>query len=76
MYVPLCPPLYVIPRAFVITDVHPGIYIQVDNDRGQWLYRGYLVGVRDGNMVGRWRDVLSPSDSHGYEGCFAMSRRR
>lgn len=49
---------------------------QVAGDRGKWLYRGYLVGTKDGNLAGRWRDTLSPAEVHGYEGCFGMSRRR
>lgn len=48
----------------------------VDNDRGRWLYRGYLVGNGNGNFAGRWRDTVSSIDNPGYEGCFAMSRRR
>ncbi|KAI0772434.1 hypothetical protein BD413DRAFT_545404 [Trametes elegans] len=48
----------------------------VDGDRGRWLYRGYMVGNAQGNLSGRWRDTLSPSDVPGYEGCFVMSRRR
>jgi len=30
----------------------------------------------DGHLVGRWRDTLSPINTHGYEGCFGMTRRR
>ncbi|KAF8816956.1 hypothetical protein BYT27DRAFT_7205344 [Phlegmacium glaucopus] len=48
----------------------------VDRDRGKWLYRGYLVGNAVGNFAGRWRDTLSPAGNPGYEGSFAMSRRR
>ncbi|KAF8064294.1 hypothetical protein FPV67DRAFT_1504325 [Lyophyllum atratum] len=48
----------------------------VDGDRGKWLYRGYLVGNVNANLAGRWRDTLTPTDIQGYEGCFAMSRRR
>jgi len=48
----------------------------VDGDRGKWLYRGYLVGNVNSNLAGRWRDTLTPTDIQGYEGCFAMSRRR
>ncbi|XP_006455662.1 hypothetical protein AGABI2DRAFT_210129 [Agaricus bisporus var. bisporus H97] len=48
----------------------------IDGDRGKWLYRGYLVGNVHGNLVGRWRDTLSPIEVSGYEGCFAMNRRR
>ncbi|KAG0706198.1 hypothetical protein DFH29DRAFT_980491 [Suillus ampliporus] len=48
----------------------------VEGDRGQWLYRGYLVGSINGSFSGRWRDTLSLPDSNGYEGCFVMSRRR
>ncbi|GLB44532.1 hypothetical protein LshimejAT787_1701590 [Lyophyllum shimeji] len=48
----------------------------VDGDRGKWLYRGYLVGNVKANLAGRWRDTLTPADTQGYEGCFAMSRRR
>ncbi|KAF5375424.1 hypothetical protein D9615_007937 [Tricholomella constricta] len=48
----------------------------VDGDRGKWLYRGYLVGNVNANLAGRWRDTLTPTDMQGYEGCFAMSRRR
>lgn len=49
---------------------------QVDGDRGRWLYRGFMVGNAEGNLSGRWRDTLSPSDVLGYEGCFVMSRRK
>lgn len=49
--------------------------LQVDGDRGKWLYRGYLVGNAFGRLAGRWRDTISPVDVDGYEGCFAMSRR-
>ncbi|KAG1797086.1 uncharacterized protein HD556DRAFT_1233823 [Suillus plorans] len=48
----------------------------VEGDRGQWLYRGYLVGSINGSLSGRWRDTLSLPDANGYEGCFVMSRRR
>jgi len=48
----------------------------VDGDRGKWLYRGYLIGNAEGHIAGRWRDTLSPANVPGYEGCFAMSRRR
>ncbi|KAG1773325.1 hypothetical protein EV702DRAFT_1243719 [Suillus placidus] len=48
----------------------------VEGDRGQWLYRGYLVGSINGSLSGRWRDTLSHPDANGYEGCFVMSRRR
>lgn len=47
-----------------------------EGDRGQWLYRGYLVGGINGSLSGRWRDTLSASNANGYEGCFVMSRRR
>lgn len=50
--------------------------IQVDGDRGRWLYRSYMVGNAEGNLSGRWRDTLSPPDVLGYEGCFVMSRRK
>ncbi|KAG5653549.1 hypothetical protein H0H81_012358 [Sphagnurus paluster] len=49
---------------------------EVDGDRGKWLYRGYIVGDKNANYSGRWRDTLTPVDIQGYEGCFAMSRRR
>jgi len=48
----------------------------IDDDRGKWLYRGYLVGDAVGNFAGRWRDTVSPAPTSGYEGSFAMSRRR
>ncbi|KAG2130356.1 hypothetical protein DEU56DRAFT_815559 [Suillus clintonianus] len=48
----------------------------VEGDRGQWLYRGYLVGSINGSLSGRWRDTLSLPEANGYEGCFAMRRRR
>ncbi|TCD67735.1 hypothetical protein EIP91_011977 [Steccherinum ochraceum] len=48
----------------------------VDGDRGKWLYRGYLVGDKNGNLSGRWRDTLTLPHVAGYEGCFVMSRRR
>jgi hypothetical protein len=50
--------------------------IQLDGDRGKWLYRGYFVGDEYGNYTGRWRDTLSPPEVLGYEGCFFMGRRR
>ncbi|EIN05279.1 hypothetical protein PUNSTDRAFT_116108 [Punctularia strigosozonata HHB-11173 SS5] len=50
--------------------------IYIDGDRGEWVYRGYLVGDAYGNLAGRWRDSLTPVGEQGYEGCFAMSRRR
>ncbi|KAJ7607347.1 hypothetical protein FB45DRAFT_948125 [Roridomyces roridus] len=48
----------------------------VDDDRGKWIYRGYLVGNVNSNLAGRWRDTLSPASVPGYEGCFIMARRR
>ncbi|KAF8483259.1 hypothetical protein JB92DRAFT_2799925 [Gautieria morchelliformis] len=41
-------------------------------DRGKWLYRGYLFGDR---FVGRWRDVLTPVSMVGYEGGFDLAQR-
>ncbi|THH07596.1 hypothetical protein EW145_g3269 [Phellinidium pouzarii] len=29
-----------------------------------------------GYIVGRWRDTLTPGETHGYEGAFALARRR
>ena len=49
---------------------------QVDDDRGRWLYRGYMIGDTNGNLSGRWRDTLTVPQEAGYEGCFVMSRRR
>ena len=43
--------------------------------RGLWLYRGFVVGGRDGHFVGRWRDTETDVDRHGYEGCFVLGRR-
>ena len=41
--------------------------------RGQWLYRGYLIG---GNkLVGRWRDTFTDLQHVGYEGPFTLTRR-
>ncbi|KAI0031790.1 hypothetical protein K488DRAFT_51318 [Vararia minispora EC-137] len=48
----------------------------IEGERGTWLYRGYLIGTKNGNLTGRWRDTLSPPDQLGYEGCFFMGRRR
>ncbi|OSX58008.1 hypothetical protein POSPLADRAFT_1049737 [Postia placenta MAD-698-R-SB12] len=48
----------------------------MNGDRGRWLYRCYMVGNTHGNLSGRWRDTLSPTDVPGYEGCFLMSRRK
>ena len=48
----------------------------MDGDRGKWLYRGYLAGNVYGNFVGRWRDTLTGPERPGYEGTFALSRRR
>lgn len=56
--------------------VESNMLLQVDGDRGKWLYRGYLVGNRNGNLAGRWRDTLTPANLSGYEGTFSMSRRR
>ncbi|KAF8266061.1 hypothetical protein EI94DRAFT_1772201 [Lactarius quietus] len=52
------------------------VSVQIDGDRGKWLYRGYFVGDVHGNFTGRWRDTLSPAEVLGYEGCFFMGRRR
>ncbi|KAF8583492.1 hypothetical protein K439DRAFT_1412011 [Ramaria rubella] len=41
-------------------------------ERGRWLYRGYLIG---GRFVGRWRDVMTPMDTIGYEGGFELIHR-
>ena len=58
---------------------------QTGGDRGRWLYRGYLVGEGegldgrgggDGYFAGRWRDTMTPAETYGYEGPFAMGRRR
>jgi len=51
-------------------------YVDDNTSRGKWLYRGYLVGNAVGNFAGRWRDTVSPALIFGYEGSFAMSRRR
>ena len=56
--------------------VESNTFLQADGDRGKWLYRGYLVGNMNGNLAGRWRDTLTPANVAGYEGTFAMSRRR
>jgi hypothetical protein len=48
----------------------------INSDRGQWLYRGFLVGGEQGNISGRWRDTMSESELGGYEGCFFLGRRR
>ncbi|KZV85313.1 hypothetical protein EXIGLDRAFT_681951 [Exidia glandulosa HHB12029] len=45
-------------------------------NRGLWLYRGFVIGGREGHLVGRWRDVESPVEQDGYEGCFVLGRRR
>ena len=49
---------------------------KTEDDRGMWLYRGYLIGDTDGTIVGRWRDTFSPPDFLGYEGSFMMTRRK
>lgn len=46
------------------------------DERGIWLYRGYLVGDVDGAIVGRWRETFSPPNLLGYEGPFVMNRRK
>lgn len=59
---------------------------QTGGDRGRWLYRGFVIGggdspsaERSGSLdayiAGRWRDTLTPAETHGYEGAFALSRR-
>ncbi|KZT40058.1 hypothetical protein SISSUDRAFT_1060569 [Sistotremastrum suecicum HHB10207 ss-3] len=47
-----------------------------DGPRGSWLYRGYVIGHPGGNLVGRWRDTITPSLHAGYEGCFALTPRK
>ncbi|GJJ14009.1 hypothetical protein Clacol_008266 [Clathrus columnatus] len=42
------------------------------DDRGRWLYRGYLIG---GKYVGRWRDTMTPTSMVGYEGGFELYKR-
>jgi hypothetical protein len=42
--------------------------------RGEWLYRGYVLG--DGTWVGRWRDTYTQEHLCGYEGFFTMTRRQ
>jgi hypothetical protein len=45
-------------------------------ERGEWLYRGLLVGAGPrANIGGRWRECMTPAQDAGYEGCFALSRR-
>ncbi|EJD05020.1 uncharacterized protein FOMMEDRAFT_166723 [Fomitiporia mediterranea MF3/22] len=34
------------------------------------------IAESKGYLVGRWRDTLTPAETHGYEGAFAMARRR
>lgn len=67
---------YVCRQLLTLANLLQLIILQVDGDRGRWLYRGYFVGNAYGNLVGRWRDTLSPPDVPGYEGCFALGRRR
>lgn len=47
-----------------------------DGARGDWLYRGYVVGHPRGNFVGRWRETVTPIDEVAYEGCFSLARRQ
>lgn len=55
---------------------HDGLITLVKNypNRATWIYTGYVVGGE--NFVGRWRDANSPEEVNGYEGPFAMKRRR
>jgi hypothetical protein len=62
--------------SFCDSSVYIQRHLQVDHDRGKWIYRGYLVGNINSNLAGRWRDTLSPAAVPGYEGCFLMTRRR
>jgi len=49
------------------------LYDADGGQRGQWLYRGYLIG---GNkLVGRWRDTFTDLQHVGYEGPFTLTRR-
>ena len=48
---------------------------QVGQNRGRWLFRGYLVDDAMTHISGRWRETVSPAESIGYEGCFVMERR-
>jgi hypothetical protein len=43
------------------------------DQRGKWMYRGYVVG--DDIMVGRWRDTATGEEYVGYEGTFILNRR-
>ena len=58
--------------------------LQTGGDRGRWMYRGYLIGEGEGLdrpgggegfFAGRWRETLTPAETFGYEGAFAMGRR-
>ena len=51
-------------------------HFQIEEDRGNWLYRGFLIGEANGNLAGRWRDTVTLPNQHGYEGCFFMGRRQ
>ncbi|CAK5271512.1 unnamed protein product [Mycena citricolor] len=48
----------------------------MDQDRGKWVYSGFLVGNAISHFAGRWRDTISDPDEPGYEGCFLMARRQ
>ncbi|KAG8809668.1 hypothetical protein FRC19_005084 [Serendipita sp. 401] len=56
--------------------LHDGLVTIVKTypQRATWVYTGYVVGGE--NFVGRWRDADSPEEVNGYEGPFAMKRRR
>ncbi|KAG8829978.1 hypothetical protein FRC17_005683 [Serendipita sp. 399] len=56
--------------------LHDGLVtlIKTYPQRATWVYTGYIIGGE--NFVGRWRDADSPEEVNGYEGPFAMKRRR
>ncbi|CUA72817.1 hypothetical protein RSOLAG22IIIB_10320 [Rhizoctonia solani] len=51
--------------------------VKLDNgfaqDRGRWLYRGYVGS--GGNWSGRWRETFTPVHLNGYEGIFSFTRQ-
>ena len=64
-------------KVILCSNLYLSSFQQNDGIRGNWLYRGYLIGTgEEGNIVGRWRDTLSPAEVHGYEGRYTLTRRK
>ena len=46
--------------------------VSADGGRGKWIFKGY---VHEHNLVGRWRDTVTPIEQVGLEGCFVWCKK-